>query len=65
VAWVPESGLLREEPFVSIIRVGLAETKNYGDGYDAIFGKKKAGKAKKATTAKGSAAKKGKKAKKK
>jgi hypothetical protein len=26
---------------VSIIRVGLAETKNYAEGYDAIFGKKK------------------------
>jgi hypothetical protein len=26
---------------VSIIRVGLAETKNYAEGYDAISGKKK------------------------
>jgi hypothetical protein len=26
---------------VSIIRVGLAETKNFSDGYDAIFGKTK------------------------
>jgi len=26
---------------VSIIRVGLAETKNFAEGYDAIFGKKK------------------------
>jgi hypothetical protein len=25
---------------VSIIRVGLAETKNFSDGYDLIFGKK-------------------------
>jgi hypothetical protein len=25
---------------VSIIRVGLAQTRNFGDGYDAIFGKK-------------------------
>ncbi|MEY4395131.1 MAG: hypothetical protein ACO3GX_16375 [Gemmataceae bacterium] len=25
---------------MSIIRVGLAETKNFSDGYDAIFGKK-------------------------
>jgi hypothetical protein len=25
---------------VSIVRVGLAETKNFADGYDAIFGKK-------------------------
>jgi hypothetical protein len=27
---------------VSIIRIGLAETKNFSEGYDAIFGKKKA-----------------------
>jgi hypothetical protein len=27
---------------VSIVRVGLAETKNFAEGYDAIFGKKKA-----------------------
>ena len=26
---------------MSIVRVGLAETKNFSDGYDAIFGKKK------------------------
>lgn len=26
---------------VSIVRVGLAETKNFSEGYDAIFGKKK------------------------
>jgi hypothetical protein len=26
---------------VSIIRVGLAETKDFSDGYDRIFGKKK------------------------
>jgi hypothetical protein len=26
---------------VSIVRVGLGETKKFGDGYDAIFGKKK------------------------
>lgn len=26
---------------MSIIRVGLAETKNFQDGYAAIFGKKK------------------------
>ena len=25
-----------------IIRIGLAETKNFSQGYDAIFGKKKA-----------------------
>ncbi|MEO2090319.1 MAG: hypothetical protein ABGY75_12580 [Gemmataceae bacterium] len=27
---------------MSIVRIGMAETKNYSDGYDAIFGKKKA-----------------------
>ncbi len=32
---------------MSIVRVGLAETKHFGDGYEAIFGKKKAGAAKK------------------
>ena len=26
---------------MSIIRVGLAETKNFAEGYDAIFNKKK------------------------
>jgi hypothetical protein len=26
---------------VSIIRVGLAETKHFSEGYEAIFGKKK------------------------
>jgi len=25
---------------VSIVRIGLAETKNFSDGYDLIFGKK-------------------------
>lgn len=37
----------REERNVSIVRVGLAETKHFSEGYDAIFGKKK----KKETTA--------------
>jgi ribosomal protein L9 len=32
---------------VSIVRVGLAETKNFAEGYDVIFGNKK-GAAKKA-----------------
>ncbi len=27
---------------MSIIRVGLAETKNFAEGYEAIFGKKSA-----------------------
>ena len=26
---------------MSIVRIGLAETKNFSDGYDAIFGKKR------------------------
>jgi len=42
---------------VSIIRVGLAETKNFADGYDAIFGKKKSA-AKKPAAAKAKAPKK-------
>lgn len=33
---------------MSIIRIGLAETKNFSQGYDAIFGKKKAAPAAKA-----------------
>jgi hypothetical protein len=28
---------------VSIVRVGLAETKHFSEGYEAIFGKKAAG----------------------
>jgi hypothetical protein len=31
---------------VSIVRVGLQETKGYSEGYEAIFGKKKPGGAK-------------------
>ncbi len=27
---------------MSIVRVGLAETKNFAEGYDAIFGKRSA-----------------------
>jgi len=57
---------------VSIIRIGLAQTRNYGDGYDAIFGKQRgSGGEKETKTAKASAkkpkasGKKGKKAKKK
>jgi hypothetical protein len=26
---------------MSIVRIGLAETKNFAEGYEAIFGKKK------------------------
>jgi hypothetical protein len=53
--------------FVSIVRIGLAETKNFAEGYDAIFGnKKKAASAKKrGDSPKNAAAKKRKKAKKK
>lgn len=45
---------------MSIVRVGLAETKHFADGYDAIFGKKQNTAAKKAksTQAKGGAKKK-------
>jgi hypothetical protein len=53
--------------FVSIIRVGLSETKNFAEGYDAIFGKKKDTQGKKTTASAKSdtAKKKTKKAKKK
>jgi hypothetical protein len=34
-------------PFVSIVRVGLSETKHFAEGYEAIFGKKKQAAAKK------------------
>ncbi len=53
---------------MSIVRVGLAETKNFAEGYEAIFGKKKekSGVSQKTNTAaKASAAKKKKKTKKK
>ena len=42
---------------MSIVRVGLSENRGFGDGYDAIFGKKPAA-AKKAATAKSPAKKK-------
>lgn len=29
---------------MSIVRIGLGEIPNYGEGYEAIFGKRKAGK---------------------
>ena len=44
---------------MSIVRIGLAETKRFSEGYDAIFGKK----TKKPAQAKKKAAKKGKKKK--
>jgi inosine/xanthosine triphosphate pyrophosphatase family protein len=45
---------------MSIVRLGMAENKNYGDGYDAIFAKKTAKKpvAAKKPTAKKAPAKK-------
>jgi hypothetical protein len=50
---------------VSIIRVGLAETKHFAEGYEAIFGKKKGGAAKKAADARAKIPKKKRPAKKK
>jgi hypothetical protein len=49
---------------VSIIRVGLSETKKFAEGYDAIFAKKKPGptQAAEGTAKKGTAKKKKKKA---
>lgn len=47
---------------MSIVRVGLAETKNFAEGYDAIFGKKKTAESKKTkAVAKNASAKKKKK----
>jgi hypothetical protein len=45
------SRTIGEDPVVSIVRVGLAETKHFAEGYDAIFGKNKAAQAKKRPTA--------------
>ena len=57
---------LRGGTFVSIIRVGLSETKNFSEGYDAIFSKKKASQARKSeASAKSVTGKKKKKGKKK
>ena len=53
---------------MSIVRVGLSETKHYAEGFEAIFGKKKdaaARKPKAKTAAKASGAKKKKAVKKK
>jgi hypothetical protein len=63
-------GLTRCSPggtFVSIVRIGLSETKKFAEGYDAIFGKKKkGGQARKApTSAKAGTARKKKAGKKK
>ena len=43
---------------MSIVRVGLAETKNFAEGYDVIFGKKKAKKDDKPTARTGARKKK-------
>jgi hypothetical protein len=48
---------------MSIVRVGLAETKNFAEGYDAIFSKKKSSKKAPKATAKGSVKKKARKKK--
>jgi hypothetical protein len=48
----PASLFLQEDRFVSIVRVGLAETKNFATGYDAIFGTKPSAKKKTATASK-------------
>ncbi|MGF1578130.1 MAG: hypothetical protein ACFCD0_02075 [Gemmataceae bacterium] len=37
---------------MSIVRLGMSETKNYAEGFEAIFGKKKKGAHKKSETAK-------------
>jgi hypothetical protein len=42
--------LQKGEPIVTIVRVGLGETKKFADGYDAIFGKKKSSASKKTKT---------------
>ena len=49
---------------MSIIRIGLAETKHFAEGYDAIFGNKKEGKPTKAKAKKAKAKSKKKSAKK-
>jgi hypothetical protein len=49
---------------VSIVRVGLSETRHFAEGYEAIFGKKNKSR-KTEATAKSSTAKRKKKAKKK
>lgn len=41
----------QENKVVSIVRVGLAETKNFAEGYEAIFGKRKSAKPRKAKPA--------------
>ena len=60
-----KSVALPEVFFVSIILVGLAETKNFAEGYGAIFGGKKKEKKETPPIANAGAAKKKKSAKKK
>jgi hypothetical protein len=49
---------------VSIVRIGLSETKKFAEGYDAIFGKRKGAARKTEAKAKSSRAKKKRKSKK-
>ena len=44
---------------MSIVRIGLAETKKFAEGYEAIFGKSKSGEAKSESEAGAKGAKKG------
>jgi hypothetical protein len=44
-------GLFWEGDAVSIVRVGLAETRHFAEGYEAIFGKKKQEEGRKADAA--------------
>jgi hypothetical protein len=46
-AIAPERICSEEVRPVSIVRIGLSETKHFAEGYDMIFGKKKAAAAKK------------------
>jgi hypothetical protein len=55
----------REVMSVSIVRIGLAETKKFAEGYDAIFGKRTSGEAGPSQPAKAPAAKKKKEKKRK
>jgi hypothetical protein len=50
---------------VSIVRVGLSETKHFAEGYDAIFGKKESKSGEMKAAAKSNTARKKKKPKKK
>ncbi len=50
---------------MSIVRIGLAETKHFADGYEAIFGKKKNDEKKEQAAARTGSAKRKKKVKRK